>query len=77
MKVSIKVTVLDPTPAKLKSAVQSLGSHSAAVESVLDAIGVIIAKVDAEKVPALQRLPGFVVEPDESVQLPPPDAPVQ
>jgi len=76
-KIGINVTVPDPTPAKLKSVAQSLRGHGATVKSILDAIGVIRASVDADKLPALQRLPGCVVELDQSVQLPPPDADVQ
>jgi hypothetical protein len=47
------------------------------VESVLEAIGVITGEIDSEKLAALERIPGISVEPEQTVQLPPPDAPVQ
>jgi hypothetical protein len=76
-KIRINITVPDATPSQLKSVKASLVRQGVEVDSVLDAIGVITGKVDKARLSSLDAGAGATVEPDESVQLPPPDAPVQ
>jgi hypothetical protein len=76
-KVRINVTVPDATPAQLKSAKTSLIRQGVEVDSVLDSIGVITGQVAESRLSSLNPGAGATVELDESVQLPPPDAPVQ
>ncbi|MEN6436993.1 MAG: hypothetical protein ABFD97_00250 [Syntrophobacter sp.] len=45
--------------------------------SVLQALGIITGEIDPEKISELEKIPGIVVEPDVTVQLPPPDSPLQ
>ena len=76
-KVRINITVPEATPSQLKSVKASLVRQGVEVDSVLDAIGVISEKVAKSRLPSLDAGDGGTVEPDETVQLPPPDAPVQ
>jgi len=47
------------------------------IDSALDAIQVVTGEIDPAKIPALKSVPGVTVEPEPTIQLPPPDAPVQ
>lgn len=75
-KVRINVTVPDATSARLKSVKAALVSQGVEVESVLEAIGIITGQVASSKASKL-KVDEATVELEESVQLPPPDAPVQ
>jgi hypothetical protein len=76
-KVRINVTVPGATPSQLKSVKASLVRQGVEVDSVLDAISVINGKVSKSRLSSLDAGAGATVELDESVQLPPPDSPLQ
>jgi hypothetical protein len=57
--------------------VTQLQARGMKVESVMEAIGVITGEVAEAKLAALADLPGVTVEREGTVQLNPPDAPVQ
>ena len=76
-KVRINVTIPDATPSRLKSVKASLKRQGVEVDSVLDAIGVITGKVAKSRLSSVDAGAGATVEPEQSVQLPPPDAPIQ
>ncbi len=76
-KVRINITVPDATPSRLKAVKASLKRQGVEVESVLDAIGVITGKVAKSRLSSVDAGAGATVEPEQKVQLPPPDAPVQ
>jgi hypothetical protein len=76
-KVRINVTVPDATPSRLKSVEASLKRQGVEVDSVLDAIGIITGKVSKSRLSSLDAGAGVTVEPEQTIQLPPPDAPIQ
>lgn len=76
-KVRINVSVPDATPSRLKSVRASLVRQGVEVDSVLDAIGVITGKVAKSRLSSLDVGKEATVEPERTVQLPPPDAPIQ
>lgn len=76
-KVRINITVPHATPSQLKSVKASLVRQGVEVDSVLDAIGVITGTVAKSRLSSLDAGEGATVEPDETVQLPPSDSPVQ
>ena len=76
-KVRITVSVPNATPSQLKSLKASLVRQGVEVESVLDAIGAITGKVAKSRVSSLDAGAGATVELGGSVQIPPPDAPLQ
>jgi hypothetical protein len=76
-KLRINITVPEATPSRLKSVKASLVRQGVEVDSVLDAIGIITGKVSKSRLSSLDAGAGATVELNESVQLPPPDAPVQ
>ena len=76
-KVRINITVPGATAAKLKTVKTSLVRQGVEVDSVLEAIGVITGKVAKSRLPSLDAGAGATVELDETIQLPPPDAPIQ
>ena len=76
-KISINVTIHGATPEKLKATKASLIRQGVEVDSVLDAIGVITGKLAKSKFASLDAGPGTTVEISGSVQLPPPDSPLQ
>jgi hypothetical protein len=76
-KVRINITVPEATPSRLKSVKASLMRQGVEVDSVLDGIGVITGKVAKSRLPSLDAGAGVTVEPEQTVQLPPPDAPIQ
>lgn len=76
-KVRINVSVSDATPSRLKSVKASLVRQGVEVDSVLDAIGVITGKVAKSRLSSLDAGAGATVEPEQTVQLPPPDSPLQ
>jgi hypothetical protein len=75
--VRITITVPEATPSQLKSVKASLVRQGVEVDSVLDAIGVITGKVAESRLSSLKPGAGATVELEGSVQLPPPDAPIQ
>ena len=76
-KVRINVSVSEATPSRLKSVKSSLVKQGVEVDSVLDAIGVITGKVAQSRLSSLKPGAGATVELEGTVQLPPPDAPIQ
>ena len=76
-KVRINVSISDATPSRLKSVQASLKRQGVEVDSVLDAIGVITGKVAKSRLASLDAGAGVTVEREETIQLPPPDAPIQ
>jgi hypothetical protein len=76
-KVRINVTVSDATPSRLKSVEASLKRQGVEVDSVLAAIGIITGKVAKSRLSSLDGGAGVTVEPEQTIQLPPPDAPIQ
>ena len=69
--------IVSSKPANLASVVSQLKKHGMKVDSVLDATGTILGEIDPTKLAALHAIPGVIVEQDDSVRIPPPDAPVQ
>lgn len=69
--------IVSSKPDKLSSVVTELKKHGMKVDSVLDATGTVTGEIDSAKLAALRAIPGVTVEPDTSIQLPPPDAPIQ
>ena len=76
-KVRINVSVPDANPSRLKSVRASLVRQGVEVDSVLDAIGVITGKVAESRLSSLKAGAGATVELEGTVQIPPPDAPIQ
>lgn len=76
-KVRINVTIPDATPARLKSVKAALKRQGVEVDSVLDAIGIITGKVAESRLSSLDAGAGVTVEREQTVQLPPPDSPIQ
>jgi len=76
-KVRINITVPEATPSQLKSVKASLVRQGVEVDSVLDVIGVITGKVAESRLSSLKPGAGATVELEGTVQLPPPDAPIQ
>jgi hypothetical protein len=76
--VSVLVTV-DPTRvSKMRSITQGLKKAGLRVEEAIDGAGVIIGSVRGDKFAGLEQVDGVsAVERQNTVQLPPPDAPVQ
>ncbi len=54
-----------------------LTEHGLRDMSVLRTIGIITGEIDPERLAELEEIPGIVIEPDVTVQLPPPDSPLQ
>lgn len=76
-KVRVNISLSDFTPAKLKTAKNSLTKQGLKVDSVLEAVGIISGEVDKTKVGELDAGEGATVELDETVEIPPPDAHIQ
>lgn len=76
-KVRINVTIPDATPARLKSVKAALKRQGVEVDSVLDAIGIITGRVAKSRLSSLDAGAGVTVEREQTVQLPPPDSPIQ
>jgi hypothetical protein len=73
---TIRIVVTVP-PSKAAALAIELRAKGMKIASVMEAIGVITGEVAARDLPALEALPGVTVEREGSVQLNPPDAPVQ
>lgn len=76
-KIRINITVPGATPSRLKELTVSLERQGVEVDSVLEAIGVVIGKMAEGKLASLKVGAGAVVEIDRTLQLPPSDAPIQ
>jgi hypothetical protein len=76
-KVRINVTVPEATPSQLKSVKASLVRQGVEVDAVLDAIGIITGTVAESRLSSLKAGAGATVELEGTVQIPPPDAPLQ
>jgi len=75
--ISVNVT-LGPAAAKsTASTLAKLKSAGLRDANLLEAVGIVTGHVAEEKMAALANVPGIIVEMDESVRIPPPDAPIQ
>jgi hypothetical protein len=61
----------------LPSTTAKLKEHGMKVNSVLNEIGIVTGEIVEENLENLKKIPGIKVEPDESVQIPSPDSPLQ
>ena len=78
MPEKITVSVADDAMGRIDEVVSALESGGMHVEQVLRPIGVITGSVDTRRVHALGSVAGVAaVEPQRTVQLPPPDSDVQ
>lgn len=74
----VLISVSDEARADLPVVVDALRRAGLSVDQVLDAIGVVTGSADSDVIPSLSAVPGVShVEPERTVQLPPPDSPVQ
>ena len=69
--------VLVTSKGNLQQTADRLREEGMQVESVLHTIGVISGHIQESKLPALKKIEGITVEPDETVQIPPPDSALQ
>jgi len=77
-RVNVSVSVDDAHLGQMDQIVARLRAAGMHVDSSLGAIGTILGHAPGDKVPALRRLPGVAaVEAERTVQLPPPDSPIQ
>jgi len=73
---SVKILVTSKK-GDLNKTVSTLKKHGMNVASVLGEIGVVSGEIQEAQLPKLRSIPGISIERDDSVQLPPPDSPVQ
>lgn len=62
---------------KVETILPQLEEQGLTVDAVLDAIGVITGEVVEDKIPVIAAMEGVTIEPEQEVQIPPPDAPIQ
>jgi hypothetical protein len=78
MAEKITISVADDAIERIDEVVAALESGGMHVEQVLRPIGVITGSVDTQRVQALGTVAGVAaVEPQGTIQLPPPDSDVQ
>jgi hypothetical protein len=75
--VRVNISLDNEAFAKIDEVLASLGKAGLKVGSVRRALGIISGSVDAEKLAILSEVKGVTVERDETVQIPPPDSPLQ
>lgn len=75
--IPVNVTIGPAASTERASTVAKLRSAGLRDAKVLDALGIVTGRVAEEKMAALREVPGITVEMDESVQIPPPDQPIQ
>ena len=76
--VQISVTVDDTHLARVGLVADALRDQGMRVDQVLDTVGVITGEVDPSQADSLRAVDGVAsVDPQQQVQLPPPDSPVQ
>jgi hypothetical protein len=68
------VSVKDGNVKKVVPRLKQLGMK---LDPALDALGIVSGEIDDDKMKDARSIPGITIEPEESVQLPPPDAPIQ
>jgi hypothetical protein len=74
----ITISVADDAIDRIDEVVAALENGGMQVDQVLRPLGVITGSVDTQRVQALGAVPGVAaVEPQRTVQLPPPDSDVQ
>lgn len=72
----VLVSVADEALADLAVVVDALRQAGLSVTEVLVSVGVVTGTVDSDRMPSLSAVPGVLaVEPDRTIQLPPPDSP--
>ncbi|HEV2769046.1 MAG TPA: hypothetical protein VGV40_02525 [Solirubrobacteraceae bacterium] len=77
-KLGLTVSVRDEYVDALDDVVERLGSAGMEVEEVLPALGAVTGSVQASQLTALSDVEGVSdVEPARTIQLPPPDSPIQ
>lgn len=69
--------LVTPVEGDVASALSKVKQKGMTVHSVLDAIGVISGEIPESQLESLRSTPGVSVEEDKSVDIGPPDAPVQ
>jgi hypothetical protein len=73
-----EVLVSTDDDADLAAVVEALRQAGLSVTEVLTEVGVVIGTADSDKLASLSAVPGVAeVEPQRTIQLPPPDSPVQ
>ncbi len=73
---SVNVALTDPR--ELPAVLKRLRQAGFVTRQVLEEVGVVSGSIPPDKLEALRRVEGVAeVEPDRTVQLPPPDADVQ
>ncbi len=78
MSEKITVSVADDAMGRIDEVVSALENGGMHIDQVLRPIGVITGSVDTQRVHALGSVAGVAaVEPQRTVQLPPPDSDVQ
>jgi hypothetical protein len=76
--VPVIVSVADDRLADMSTVVDALRDAGMRVGEVLSAAGVVTGTVDSERIPSLSTVAGVAdVESERTIQLPPPDSPVQ
>jgi hypothetical protein len=76
--VPVIVSVADDRLADMSTVADALRDAGMRVGEVLSAAGVVTGTVDSERLPSLSAVPGVAdVESERTIQLPPPDSPVQ
>ena len=72
------VVVSDSARGEMASVAERLAAAGMQVGQILDSSGIVTGEVDDHLQPGLGLIPGISsVELEETIQLPPPDAPVQ
>jgi hypothetical protein len=61
----------------LAPVVSQLKQHGMKVDSVLEAVGLVVGEIETTKLASLKSIPGISVEPEGTTQIAPPDAEVQ
>ncbi|HWM06513.1 MAG TPA: hypothetical protein VNP92_29590 [Actinophytocola sp.] len=74
----VLISIADEARADMPIVVDALRRAGLTVNQVLDAIGVVTGSADSDVIASLSAVPGVShVEPERTIQLPPPDSPIQ
>lgn len=75
--ISVNVTLGPAASKSTASTLAKLKSAGLRDANLLEAVGIVTGRVAEEKLGAMRKVPGITVEKGETVQIPPPDAPIQ
>jgi hypothetical protein len=75
--IPVNVTLAPDAAGSAESTLAKLRTAGLRNATLLEAIGIVSGFVSAEHLDALKKVKGVTVEKDESIQIAPPDAPVQ